>query len=110
MKVPVLNAEQMTRDNMFEFDRDNNVKRACLVGWMSLTFATLDDMEARRTMTRAIRRLIGGGEIPPYNDTHSLAENAEVWNQAAREVGFHDWVPRQVEEPAEVKEKELVHA
>jgi len=84
-------------------------ERACLAGWIGRQSETTAE---RHLLVRAVAHVIKCDEswehncmhIASYNDAHSLARNAEVWNEAMRHAGLAP-----VEQPAEQVE-ELVHA
>lgn len=69
---------------------DNNCH--CLIAWVDVVFCyappSFQFSDAAVLARATIRDVAGTESIPDFNDTHTPAENAAVWNKAMADLGY----------------------
>ena len=76
--VPVLTADDICKGSLYKGEK------ACLIGWTVKCFLGDEYLEV-------IQRLLTNGRaqhLALFNDTHTLEENADLWNQTMQGFGY----------------------
>lgn len=83
--LPILTADDICSGKYF----DNG--KSCLLGWISRA-SRRQEPSTSRLLTRELCRFLGDGPVGLWNDTHTLQECADKWNEFVRELGYTEIV------------------
>ncbi len=83
--VPVL-----SEDDIYKGKLNGPDNMHCLVGWRDVTFRC---HKCRIESSSELYDVIGTLSMAGFNDSHTKAESAKVWNQAMANLGYTEGNP-----------------